>query len=98
MTEAAGGLGSGASTGRKKRRVLGVSAGPALGLKGPHQRTERSLEARTFQVLSAAFSVVLEGSLKYVVGAVGPACSLLLVEERRARPSGSHFSLAAEAV
>lgn len=84
-----GGVVSGASTGRKKRQVLGV-------LAGPHQHTEWSVEARTRPrkretlQLSTTLSVVLEGSLKYVCGGgFDPAFGLLLVEGRRARPSGN---------
>lgn len=84
-----GGMILGASTDRKKRQVLGV-------LAGPYQHTEWSLEARTrpgkremFQ-LSTTLSVVLEGSPKYVCGGgFDPAFGLLLVEGRRARPSGN---------
>lgn len=78
--------------GERKGRYWGsVLAGPpSLGLEGPHQYTEWLVGARTFQFLSTTLSVVLEGSQSvFVVGAVEPACSLLLVEGWRARPSGN---------
>lgn len=95
----AGGIISGASIGRKKRHRLWVLVCPGLGLTSPRQYTDWSGEARarprkqeTFQLSTALSPSLWFWKLHrsmFVEGAVEPACTLLLVEGWRARPSGN---------